>query len=122
MDASSVNTQDLLSGDIKVRYVGDNRDGLRGLIGTPWKVGNGAVGVKYPHAGDNAWQTYADGPLGLVWAAEWAWEVVEPEPVVEPDPYDGPHGKALKAIDDELTRLRIRSTELVAARKVIENL
>lgn len=95
-----------------VEYSGDNRlsdlGGIMGKVASVKVYTNGSATYAVKYAGSDK----------LQYAADWAWEIVEPEP----GPYNGPHGKALEAIDSELIALGKRQLELKAARKVLESL
>ncbi len=102
----------------KVSYDGDRRRAeFDGLVGVVEKVNFNPVTRSY------TWGVKFNQFDKLTYAASWAW-VVEPpyEPIAKPSLYDGPHGKALEAIDKELQTLMARKAELEAARKVLEGL
>lgn len=107
----------------KVTYNGDNRSELSSLVGEVVTVSNNGLtaGVKYPDTGFNEWERFAD-KNGLVWAADWSWEIVdEPKVAAELD-LSNPHAKSIEIIDDEVDRLRKRIGELLNARKVLADL
>lgn len=98
----------------EVTYDGDNRraefDGLTGIVKQ--------VGIN-PSTGAQNWGVAFPGYDKLIYAASWAWSMLNRLPVAIEEPV---HAKAIEAIDAELAKLNERKASLEAARKVLESL
>ena len=115
MNGSDVTSVDLLNGDVKVTYIENKRSELYGLIGKPVRLDNSAIGVRFSDESSKRWRRHADGN-NLVWAADWAWEIVDPAPIALPE--EG----IIARIDAEILKLKDRITELEDTKKVLASL
>lgn len=116
----------------KVTYNGDKRDSLFDLVGVVEKASREAglaTAVRFPDNEKQYWHMHVDSK-GLVWAADWAWCLVEPvnseDNVNEQPVFDNTlfatHSASIDALKNEKDRLSKRIAEIDVAIKVLETL